>query len=155
VTLVVGKAELVRQWANGLGATCGIAPRDITVVTNVTRAGEISTVEAAQQWRVQQLERESLVAFAMNAPSTNLMFAKRMVTAVKPDTVRLVVEADDLQTAQMWARIAPRAVLDIVGMSRARKPGALLATGLPIATVDGEPATKATLALALLEQSAR
>lgn len=155
VTLVVGKAELVRQWANGLGQTCGIAPRDITIVTNMTRTGEISTVEAAQQWRVQQLEREALVAFAMNAPSTNLLFAKRMVGAVKADTIRLVVEADDVQTAQMWARIAPRAVLDVVGVSRARKPGALLAMGMPIATVDGEPATKATLALALLEQSAR
>jgi hypothetical protein len=155
VTLVVGKADLVRQWADGLARSSSVLKADTVVVASAPRTGEISTIEGVLDWRFQRMANPSIIALAMNAPSTNTRFAQRVVEASRADVVRLVVEADDIRTMELWARIAPNAVLDIVGMSRAQKPGGLLAAGMPIATIDGQTADKATLALALLEQSAR
>jgi hypothetical protein len=145
----------VRQWAAGLARVGDVNKADTMIVAAAPRPGELSTVEGVLDWRIQRMANPSILAVVMSSPSTNTRFVQRIVDAARADVVRLVVEADDMRTAEMWAGIAPNAVLDIVGMSRAKKPGGLLALGMPIATIDGQTADKATLALALLEQSAR
>lgn len=155
VTLVIGRADLARKWAGGIARINGIPDHEVVVVTSTPVAGELSTVEHIQEWRMQHLNATSVVAISLHAPSTNMRMVSRMVEATRADVVRLVVDANDTRAIEMWSQIAPNAVLDIVGMARAERPGALLALGLPIATVDGAPATPESLALALLEHSSR
>lgn len=155
ITLVIGRADLARKWAGGIARVNGVQENDVVVVSSTPGAGELSTVEHIQEWRMQQLGSTSVVAISLHAPSTNIRMVSRMVEATRADVVRLVVDANDTRTIEMWSQIAPGAVLDVVGMSRAERPGALLALGMPIATVDGAPATPESLALTLLEHSSR
>lgn len=155
ITLVIGRADLARKWAGGIARINGVQENDVVVVSSTPGAGELSTVEHIQEWRMQQLGSTSVVAISLHAPSTNIRMVSRMVEATRADVVRLVVDANDTRTIEMWSQIAPGAVLDVVGMSRAERPGALLALGMPIATVDGAPATPESLALTLLEHSSR
>jgi hypothetical protein len=155
VTLVIGRADLARKWAGGIARINGLPEYEVVVVSSTPVAGELSTVEHIQEWRMQHLNANSVMAISLHAPSTNLRMVSRMVEAARADVVRLVVDANDTRAIEMWAQIAPNAVLDIVGMARAERPGALLALGMPIATVDGAPATPESLALTLLEHSSR
>jgi hypothetical protein len=156
VTLVVGHGPLVRQWALGLASMAGLT-KDAVVFASMARKhhGDLCGVEQLEEWRAHNLATPVIVALDTHSPATNEGYVKRMITAVRADEVRLVLDADDERSAHLWTSLAPDAVLDVVRTRHAKRPGAFLQLDRPVATVDGEQATAASLALALLEHAAR
>jgi hypothetical protein len=156
VTLVVGHGPLVRQWALGLASMAGLT-KDAVVFASMARKhhGDLCGVEQLEEWRAHNLATPVIVALDTHSPATNEGYVKRMITAVRADEVRLVLDADDERSARLWTSLAPDAALDVVRTRHAKRPGAFLQLDRPVATVDGEQATAASLALALLEHAAR
>ena len=156
VTLVVGHGPLVRQWATGLATAAGLDNSAVVFATTMRRdKGDLCGVEEIEEWRSRNLVAPVVIAIDAHSPGTNEGYIKRMVHAVRADEVRLVIDANDERSANLWAQLAPTASLDVVRTRHARRPGMFLQLGMPIATIDGELATPTTLALALFEHAAK
>jgi hypothetical protein len=156
VTLVVGHGPLVRQWAAGIAAAAGLDEGAVVYATTMRRnKDDVCGVEELEEWRSHNLVTPVIVAIDAHSPGTNEGYIKRMIQVVRPNETRLVLDADDERSASLWSRLAPDAMLDVVRTRHARRPGTFLQLGMPLATIDGETASAATLALALFEHAAK
>jgi hypothetical protein len=157
IVVVVGPAQLVTPWAQALAKAVGLDPREVMTVSPATvrDANRLTGAEDAFAWRCTRHGGTRLVALEVPTLSNMTGYVRSVLKALRPTQVRLLTRADDLAAASRWLEVAPAAVLDVVGISRSRRPVEFLSLDAPVATVDGEAMDAGSLAASLLEHCCR
>ncbi len=120
----------------------------------------VTTVVAARRWRGQALDADgqvAVIALGVGPDAPSRAEAAELVEAFAPDQVWGVVDAHSkLRDCARWlAETGARRRIDVLavrGVFETTQPGTVLDLGVPIAWIDGLPATRVAWAAALSDR---
>lgn len=157
VIAVVGGMPKVRRLSTYLAADATLAcremPRDLAAWLWIPDAGEARHRRSRWSWR----ERAVVVGVEGSPASSLRAFSMEMLRNLAPTSLRIIVEAAwSLDAMHHWtdelATLGVPMALDVVGVEDAAEPASVLQLGLPVATLDGLPATAQRWASILVER---
>ncbi len=163
VLVLVGPADAVVAVADQ------VADRLHRPVTSVVHAGEsapvadhgrrITTPAAARSWRGQAATADGVVVVALGAEvdRRGVAEAAELLGALAPEHVWAVVDArhkprDTRRWLAALAAARPIEALTVQGTFETTQPGTVLDLGVPVAWIDGVPATRVAWAAALSQR---
>ena len=149
VMAVVGPAEEASQLAGRIARSLGLDPRTVVhAAADGDVAGRRARIDSAESaWSVSagwtRLSRPTIVAVATGRGSGAEEWAREVLEALEPATVWGVVEATRKpEDVVAWAEaVGSVDALAVEGCDDTRSPASVLDTGIPVAMVDGRPAT--------------
>ncbi len=151
VLAVVGDPTRARMLAMEIAAETGLSPHQVLMATmeeeiaGVSEERLVDSAGTAATWREELAERSFHSVVAVDAPigQGRRAWVRHVLSAFDPSLVIGVVEATSKpEDICAWAAdIGGVDTLAVEGTMHTCTPGSVLACGLPVALVDGQPAT--------------
>lgn len=164
VVAFVGEAAATADAARRLGASTGLWGRDIVVMSRRTDVPDVSPwmvvtdpdelVRRSARWHQRSTVTPVVIDQSIDTGSRG---TAKLLTAIAADHVRMVVEAWRLpsEVGEVAARLGGVEAIELIDTSDAVEPLAMLDLEIPVASVEGRPATPALLAAVWLERRRR
>ncbi|MFI2753224.1 hypothetical protein ACGIF2_07295 [Cellulomonas sp. P22] len=162
VVVVAGPAAEVVHVAARLAERLGQTETDVVLAGRAEASGHgrrLATSVAASRWRPRASEEDHVVVVALGvgADTEARTEAAAMLHALAPDQAWGVVDAHSkLRDAAHWLAQVGRSrafdVLAVHGLFETTQPGTVLDLGVPVAWIDGLPATRVAWAAALSDR---
>ena len=165
VVAFVGEAHAALDAARRVGARTGLWNGDIEILTRHRALDDVPSwlvvneleeaAQRAERWR--QRGTPTAIVIDQSIDAGDRAWAMRALTAMRADQVRMVAEAWRLpaQVGELATRVGGIDVIDLVDVDGAVEPLAMLDLDIPVATVQGRPATADLLAAVWLENRRR
>lgn len=156
VLAIVGRGRDVLRVAGQVAERLGLDDRDVVHVgTGMPGVPSINSVPGITRWRTTaHQDRVNVVVLSVGDDTASRMEAARRLSAIRPDAVWGVIDARSKSSdLRRWlAEVGVERPVDTVavhGLFDTSEPGTVLNLGLPVAWVDGVPATRVAWAAAL------
>jgi len=161
---LVGDPRAAARLARTVAAELAVPPKDIAVAAPDGNAGagrpglRVRTVEEATDrsgdWR---RDRVGIVVVHAPPPGGDQQWARAMLRALRPSCVwGLVSATTKIEDVARWADdLGGLDALAVGEVGHTMTPAAVVATGIPVARLDGQPATPPRWAAVVAELAAR